>query len=349
MGTIVHRNGKYRAVVRKKGVTATKTFTKKTVAKAWMTDTEAAIERRQVFAKGHTLGSILDQYRTEIVEPRHAAYDLYEEKGVKPSDKTHYHLRMLAKQHGSVDLSDMTANWWVETARAMKVAPSSRLKYINHMISALSHAEGLWEVEVDWTAWRRGRKMLDKLRLIGRGVHRVRRLRDGEHAAIIKHRRTETPEIFDSIIDFALSTAMREQEICTLRRADLDRAQKMIWVRKRKHPTMKMTNDWNVPLLGNSFDIVECQPVTSKRIFPMRHDTVQHIFAKACASAGIEDLHFHDLRHEGISRLFEMGYAIQEVALVSGHTDWKSLQIYTQLQPQSLHHGPLTSRGKHTS
>jgi len=41
--------------------------------------------------------------------------------------------------------------------------------------------------------------------------------------------------------------------------------------------------------------------------------------------AGITDLHFHDLRHEAISRLFEKGLSIPEVALISGHRDYRML------------------------
>jgi integrase len=46
----------------------------------------------------------------------------------------------------------------------------------------------------------------------------------------------------------------------------------------------------------------------------------------------INDLHFHDLRHEGISRLFEMGCTIPQVAAVSGHRSWQSLQRYSHLR-----------------
>lgn len=44
-----------------------------------------------------------------------------------------------------------------------------------------------------------------------------------------------------------------------------------------------------------------------------------------------------DLRHEGTSRLFEAGFAIEQVALVTGHKDWKMLRRYTHLKPESLH------------
>lgn len=53
-------------------------------------------------------------------------------------------------------------------------------------------------------------------------------------------------------------------------------------------------------------------------------------------AAGVEDIVLHDLRHEGISRLFELGFKIEEVALVSGHTEWRTLARYTHLRPASL-------------
>jgi integrase len=50
----------------------------------------------------------------------------------------------------------------------------------------------------------------------------------------------------------------------------------------------------------------------------------------------IEDLHFHDLRHEAISRFFEMGLSIPEVALISGHKDYRMLARYTHLRAEDL-------------
>jgi integrase len=89
-------------------------------------------------------------------------------------------------------------------------------------------------------------------------------------------------------------------------------------------------------LLGETWDIVLRQP-RGERIFPHHSDAVSRAFQRACQACGIVDLHFHDLRHEGASRLFEQGYQIQEVALVTRHRDWKSLKRYTNLKPESLH------------
>jgi len=43
------------------------------------------------------------------------------------------------------------------------------------------------------------------------------------------------------------------------------------------------------------------------------------------------------MRHEGTSRLFEAGFRIEQVSLVTGHKDWKMLRRYTHLKPESLH------------
>jgi hypothetical protein len=57
----------------------------------------------------------------------------------------------------------------------------------------------------------------------------------------------------------------------------------------------------------------------------------------ACKELKIRDLRFHDLRHEATSRLFEAGLTIEQVALVTGHKDWKMLRQYTNLRPEALH------------
>ena len=59
-------------------------------------------------------------------------------------------------------------------------------------------------------------------------------------------------------------------------------------------------------------------------------------FAKLVKKAGIVDLRFHDLRHEAISRMFEKGMAIEQVAAISGHKTWTNLKRYTQLSPTAL-------------
>jgi integrase len=73
------------------------------------------------------------------------------------------------------------------------------------------------------------------------------------------------------------------------------------------------------------------------RIFPYNGKSIGTAFRRQCKDLKIEDLHFHDLRHEGTSRLFEAGFSIEQVALVTGHKDWKMLRRYTHIKPETLH------------
>lgn len=73
-------------------------------------------------------------------------------------------------------------------------------------------------------------------------------------------------------------------------------------------------------------------PKAEKEIFPYNVTSVSASFTKACLFLGIDDLHFHDLRHDGVSRLFEMDWDIRRVSSVSGHRDWNLLRRYTHLK-----------------
>jgi site-specific recombinase XerC len=164
---------------------------------------------------------------------------------------------------------------------------------------------------------------------------------------------------------FAIATAMRLGEIVSLEWSDLDELNRTILIRARKHPTRKATNDQRVPLLrgpcavaGKLIDPLEIilrqKSAWSRtgRIFPHAAQSISTTFQRTTDALEIPDLHFHDLLHDGASRLFEGGYSIEQVALMTGHRDWNMLRRYTQLRAQNLHriepavpHGPTAPRG----
>jgi integrase len=99
-----------------------------------------------------------------------------------------------------------------------------------------------------------------------------------------------------------------------------------------KHPGDKDGNDTWCDLVPEAAALIESMPRAAKEIFPYSTDGISAAFPCACQLLGIGDLHFHDLRHEGVSRLFEMGWNIPHVAAVSGHRSWVSLKRYTHLR-----------------
>ncbi len=70
---------------------------------------------------------------------------------------------------------------------------------------------------------------------------------------------------------------------------------------------------------------------------PLISDRAYRLLRIACDLLYIEDLHWHDLRHEACSRLAEMGWTIQQIQVVSGHRTLQSLQRYMHIRPESIH------------
>ena len=70
--------------------------------------------------------------------------------------------------------------------------------------------------------------------------------------------------------------------------------------------------------------------------FPYTSNALKLAWNRLKKKADIKDLHFHDLRHEAISRLFEKGLSIPEVALISGHKDVRMLFRYTHLKAEDI-------------
>jgi integrase len=71
-------------------------------------------------------------------------------------------------------------------------------------------------------------------------------------------------------------------------------------------------------------------------VFPITRDSLEYYWRKACGAAGIEDLHFHDLRHEATSRLFERGLDAMEVMAITGHSTTEMLKRYTHFRAANL-------------
>ncbi len=75
---------------------------------------------------------------------------------------------------------------------------------------------------------------------------------------------------------------------------------------------------------------------TFKRVFPLAADTVKKSYHRAVERAELDDLRFHDLRHEATSRFFERGLDMMEVAAITGHKTLAMLKRYTHLRATDL-------------
>lgn len=152
-----------------------------------------------------------------------------------------------------------------------------------------------------------------------------------EHFGRVRENRPSTIPM-QKIVAFAIFSTRRQEEITRLRRDDLDGDR--ILVRDMKHPGDKIGNHVWCELPPEALAIINSMPKieSEERIFPYSTDAISAAFTRACKILGIQDLRFHDLRHEGISRLFECGRNIPQAAAVSGHRSWSSLKRYTHMR-----------------
>lgn len=148
---------------------------------------------------------------------------------------------------------------------------------------------------------------------------------------IDRSRRDPNAALMHRVIALAIFSTSRQEEITRQEMSDIDSKHSRLMVRDMKHPGKKVGNDTWCELPKQALRIIKAMK-HSGRVFPCTQDAVSAAFTRACPPLGIDDLHFHDLRHDGISRLFEMGKTIPQVASVSGHKSWQSLQRYTHLQ-----------------
>jgi len=92
-----------------------------------------------------------------------------------------------------------------------------------------------------------------------------------------------------------------------------------------------------VPLSTAAFQVLAGLPrQLSGKVWRYGQEGVKYAFPAACRRAGIEDLRFHDLRHEATSRLFEKGFNPMEVSAITGHKTLQMLKRYTHLRAEDL-------------
>ncbi len=162
---------------------------------------------------------------------------------------------------------------------------------------------------------------------------RNRRLEDGDFEQLEEAaKQTKNPHIWPFIV-FAIETGMRRGEILGLEWKHVDLDKRIAFL-----PLTKNGSSREVPLSTKSAQVLakRQQRKDTTRPFPVTPNGFRLAWDRLRGRAGLSDLRFHDLRHEAISRFFELGLNIPEVAVISGHKDQRMLFPYTHLTAEEL-------------
>ncbi len=338
------KSGSWRVQVRRKGRSVSENFVRHEDAKRWSVDAERQIDRGETpnpssVGRLKTFGDLIDLHISDMSDV-----------GKAPRRSKAATLDLLKRELGRLNMVEIDRECVIRFGRRRSkqgAGPTTIGIDVGVIKLVLQHAAAVHGLPVLVEPVDLGRLALKRLGLVGHSRERDRRPTEEELAQLIQHFESNPRQIIPMgrIIRFAVASAMRQDEICRVVWPDHNGRTKMLTIRDRKDPRAKKGNDQAIPLLAVSgFDanaLVEEQRAfranNDDRIFPYKTKSVSNVFTRACRDLGIEDLHFHDLRHEGASRLFEAGFQIHQVALVTGHKDWKMLRRYTHLKPESLH------------
>lgn len=342
MASIQKIGHNWRALVRKSGHSRCATFPTQAAAKAWARTVESEIAELKstghMQPRGTTLADLIDRYVREI-------YPLKQWGRSKSAD-----LNRLKRDLGHHLASSLEYKILFDYFLKMRedgCGPVGISSQATYLIGVLETAADVWRLAVPVQAAKDVRGALKKLGMVKKSNVRERRVLDSEIAQVAAHiERKATTVPAKDILEFCIATSMRISEVCRLQWADLNDTDRTILIRDRKHPTEKIGNHQTVPLLmlagHDAYAIANRQPRKKKYIFPVNPKTVSAYFSEAVEQLEIDDLHLHDLRHEAISRLFEAGYRIEQVSMVSGHRDWSMLKRYTHLKAKDLHREKAT-------
>ncbi|RVI07745.1 site-specific integrase [Sinorhizobium meliloti] len=337
MGTITARKRKdgsvgYMARVRvmRDGATyhETETFDRRPAATAWMKKRE-----RELAIPGAIAGAV-------AIDPTLAkAIERYTEESIKEIGRTKAQVLKTIKNYDIANrpCSTIKSKDIIEFLQSLTGKPQTVGNYASHLAAIFAIARPMWDYRLDEQEMKDAIKVARRMGIISRSVQRNRRPTLEELDQLLGHfieRRKKAPQAMPmhKVILFALFSTRRQEEITRIEWKDFQKEHRRILVRDMKHPGEKIGNDMWVDLPDEAIQIMESMPRSKSEIFPYSTDATTANFTRACRLLGIEDLHFHDLRHEGISRLFEMGLNIPHVAAVSGHRSWVSLKRYAHIR-----------------
>lgn len=331
MATILKRGGKYQVLVRRKGLaTACRTFHVKADAEEWARHMEVKADRGDLptpvkALDSHRVKDLIVRYRDEITIKKRSA-----------DTETYLINAFLRQPIANLTLAQITSAHFTtyRDKRLREVKPGT----VNRELSIIKHVFDIAMQEWDIPSRENPLAKLKKMKVSNA---RNRRISDDEFKALqeaaIKSRNAQIMPL----VSFAVATGMRRGEIMRLRWDEIDFATRTLHI-----PITKNGHPRSIPLSSEAITVLHKIQDREKEereegrdaeyVFPFSDNAAKLAWQRLVNRAKIKDLHFHDLRHEAISRFFERGLSVPEVALISGHRDFRMLFRYTHLKAEDV-------------
>lgn len=276
-----------------------------------------SIIRDYASAAQTTLRDLMARYRDEVV-PGHKGADI-EKTRINRLLRTEAFVDKKLAALCTEDLQDFI------TDRLTEVAPATVDRDLDVLSQVIRYAADVWKIAAAESPFV--------------GLHRPkyfnerdRRLLPDEELLLLKAARADENPYVEPAIVLALETAARRGELLSIRKCDVFLEERYAYLRDTKNGQPR-----KVPLTTRAMQVCEALAAEcSADDEPLLKLTANALkiafFRRVVPASGIEDLHFHDLRHEAISRLAESGqFQLIELQAISGHRDTRMLLRYAHL------------------
>lgn len=319
MPTVYKDGDRYRVQVRRQGVSpVSKTFKRHASAKQFARKIEVEIDEGEYVAPIKlTVEELFLRYRRDVTSVKDDWK--WEHNAITRLMRSDWTRRKLT------DCTDSLVDWCEE--RKAEVSADTVNRELNVISGIFTYAIKRWRIKL------RANPVKSCLRP-PKGKHRRRRPTDQELSQLWTHFGVSPPtklrEYVPWMFEFACQTGLRMGELMRLRWRDVDLGQGTIYVLHSKNG-----DDRHALLTDRAEELLRGLPRLDDRVFPVNAGSIGVEFREACKELGIQDLHFHDSRHEATSQLAKK-LSVQELAAVIGHRDLKSLLVYYNPTPAEL-------------
>ena len=305
----------YRAFVLIQGKRLSKTFPTKSLASQWAARQESQAQQKKygLTQQNITFSEALQQYVKEIT-PR--------KRGSRwEAIRINALLRYPVAQHRLVDLHMRHLQAWIDQ-RASEVLPNSVRREASILSAVLTQCVR-WEYITQ--------NPMRGVILPKAGKARDRRITNSEIEALlvaldyveVQPPSTTKQEVAIGFL-LAIETAMRLGEIWSLTWDRVFLEQRYVHLDQTKNGSNR-----DVPLSRRAVELLATMPKRGSRVFKSNKVVAGTVFSRVCKAAGLDDLHFHDTRHEAITRIVAAG-KIDAITLarMTGHKNLNQILTY---------------------
>lgn len=321
MASIRKHNNKWQVQVRRKGHSSfTKSFTYRKDAESWSRTKERELDNGgpsldKAKLRTTTLADLLIKYRDTIVTKKRSV-----------RIETYLINNFIQHKSATQSLAAVSPKTFADyrDERLKIVKPASVCRELAIYRHAFQVAIDEWHYLIDENPLMKVKKpkVMDS---------RNRRLLNGELETLIKDCLSHNQIELMNVITMAIETGMRRGEILGISIKNYNQTDKTLHI-----PITKNGFPRTIPVTPKAAKLLDDLDNKNEPVYSRSAEGFKSAWQRLIKRTGIVDLRFHDLRHEAISRFFEMGLSVPEVALISGHRDYRMLQRYTHLKPEEL-------------